>query len=48
MSNAAIFIFFLTNPLKWRNEQMTLNQRVPGSSAGAPTIDITRLSTPSH
>ena len=37
MSNAAIFIFFLTNPLKWRNEQVTLNQRVPGSSPGAPT-----------
>jgi hypothetical protein len=45
MSNAAIFIFFLTNPLKWRNEQVTLNQRVPGSSPGAPTIDFTRLSS---
>jgi hypothetical protein len=29
-------------------EQLTLNQRVPGSSAGAPTIDPATLFTLSH
>ena len=36
-------ISFTVNPLIYRREQQSLNQRVPGSSPGAPTNNIKHL-----
>jgi hypothetical protein len=43
MGNAAIFIFFPSNPLKCRIKHVTLNQRVQGSSPCAPTNKFNML-----
>jgi hypothetical protein len=39
----ALSLYFTAKPFRLLNKQLTLNQRVPGSSPGAPTKQIKRL-----